>query len=465
MRILAEVNERNGRAAAAQAIPAKLETLLFDKQQRFLYDPAKRKAALCSRRAGKTFCCALYLCMVAMAIPDSVCVYIALSRKNARRLLWPVLKRLNRDQQLGLTFNDVELEARLPNGSQIWLTGANDRSEIEKLRGEAYPLAVLDESASFGPYLEELVEDVLEPAMLDYDGTLCMIGTPAAHCTGKFFDATMDPTQGWSVHQWTVLDNPHIPNAKAWLDERMQRKNWTDTHPTYLREWRGRWVRSAESMVYRWSDGAAFSQLPSGCEWEYVIGVDLGFEDATAFVIEAFSRDRPDVYVVDEFKRSKLIPSDIAAQLREYVSTYNPISIVCDTGGLGKSIAEELSQRYAMNIKPANKAGKLANIELLNGDLDAGLFRARADSALVGEWKTLQWDEDRKKEDSRFDNHLSDAALYAYRECKHYTHQPKAKEPGPDEVEFHERRALEYERQLERQVEADEEEWGLSEHW
>ena len=42
---------------------------------------------------------------------------------------------------------------------------------------------------------------------------------------------------------------------------------------------------------------------------------------------------------------------------------------------------------------------------------------------ILDEWDLLQWDEDRRKEDSRFENHLADACLYAWRESKHYTYR------------------------------------------
>ena len=44
--------------------------------------------------------------------------------------------------------------------------------------------------------------------------------------------------------------------------------------------------------------------------------------------------------------------------------------------------------------------------------------------SIFDEWDLLQWDENRNKEDARFENHLADAALYGWRECRHFLYEP-----------------------------------------
>jgi len=450
--VLREAAKRNLLFTGDTDTAHKIKGKLFDKQLAFVEDSSRRKAGLCSRRAGKTYAVCAYLLIVSLLYPENISVYITLSRKNARRLIWAELKRFNRYFNLNIEFNNVELEATLPNNSQIWLTGAKDSAEIEKLRGHKFRLAVLDECASFGAYITDLIEDILEPTMLDLDGSMCMIGTPNAACAGKFFEITTDLNQGWSIHKWTVLQNPHIPHAKAWLQERMRVKGWDEEHPTYLREWCGRWVRSIDSLVYRYTEGLNdYVVLPDGEDWEHVLGIDLGFEDATAFQVASFSRDLPNVYFGESIKKQHMIPTEIGEAVQVLDKRYNFTSIVCDTGGLGKSIAMELRQRFGIAIKPAEKTAKFTNIELLNGDLRAGRVKALIHSQLIDEWKLLQWDEDRKKEDERFANHLADAALYAYRECKHYLYEPALDIPtGPAEE------ARQIERQLAEKMQHEE---------
>ena len=356
----------------------------FDKQVAFISDPAKLKTALCSRRAGKTHSAAVYLLKQALENPESEAAYIALTRINAKRVMWPKLKQLDRKYSMNINFNNSELTAYLPNGSVIYLTAANDQADVDKLRGSAFVLIVIDECASFGPHMDELVEEVLEPTLIDHDGTMCLIGTPNAACAGIFHRVTTDPHGDYSNHHWTIRDNPHVPHAGEWLERRMNRRGWDNEHPVYLREWCGRWIRSTDSLVYKFDEAVnLYDSLPTiDYDFEYILGVDLGFNDASAFTVCAFN--------------------------------------VMDTGGLGKSIAEEFRIRYNLPVHAATKHDKFSYIELLNSDLRSGFIKIPPNSLLAGEWGLLQWEEDRKSEDKRFENHLSDAFLYAWRESKHY---------------------------------------------
>ena len=66
----------------------------------------------------------------------------------------------------------------------------------------------------------------------------------------------------------------------------------------------------------------------------------------------------------------------------------------------------------------------------------------------MDEWRLLQWDEDRPKEDDRFENHLSDAALYAWRESRHYASVPREVEPEVGSEEYYKRLSDRHEKQL-----------------
>ena len=454
-----------GGAAEAGARTFRWNEDLFDHQLKFIHDPAKFKTALCSRRAGKTFASCYYLIEEAAKNPDALCAYIALTRSSAKRLMWLELKRANKKYHIGKRFNNSELIATLRNGSQIVLTGANDEADVDKLRGSAYRLVILDEAASFGPHIDSLVEEVLEPALIDHDGSMAMIGTPNAACTGLFFRATTDPRAGYSNHSWTIMENPHIPHAKEWLDRRMNQKHWDEHHPVYLREWRGQWIRSDDSLIYKFSPEKNFyTALPEHeHDFEYVLGVDLGYEDATAFVIGAFCRDLPHFYVGETYKQSKLLPAEIAQKIHEFRNIYNFTTMVADTGGLGKSIVEEFRQRYQLPIKAAEKKNKAAYIELLNSDLASGLAMVPEDSELLDEWRLLQWDEDRRKEDPRFENHLSDACLYAWRESKHYTFREEPVGPEFGTAAYNEKMMDDYWTKKAQQITgAGEKEWWES---
>ena len=410
---------------------------LFPEQRAFLDDPSPLKAAVCSRRAGKTTATAFYMIRECLLYPNSVVAYIALTRTSARRILWSMLKQANRNYALGAKFYNTNLECLFPNGSQIILTGASDEGDIDRLRGLSYRLVVLDEAGSFAGHIVELVEEVIEPGLVDVQGSLVLIGTPTASCSGLFHEATTGLRPDWSVHHWTILDNPYVPDARPWLEKRMKLRGWDESNPVYLREWCGKWVRSDDSLIYRYQDENLIDHIPDDRDLEYILAVDIGWHDATAFATIGFSRNHPEVYVVDCFKQVKMLPSDIADTIRQLNEEYGYVQMVMDTAGAGKNLAEEFKQRKGLPIKPAEKKRKNAFIEMLQDDLRTGRLKVdRSCTQLLSEWDLLQWHETRQKEDDRFPNHCADAVLYAWREAKHWCYEPLNEGPKPGTPEY-----------------------------
>ena len=412
---------------------------LFAEQLALLHDPAKKKAAICGRRGGKSHVIAAKNLKVAEEREAAQILYLTLTRPSAKRIMWSTLKRFNRAYNLNLHFDNVELIATTPNHSQIYLAGANNSAEIEKFRGSPFDFIAIDEAASFGPYLKELIEEVLDPTLLDRDGELWLVGTGNSQCVGYFHDVTTgaNNTEKWPTYHWTILNNPYMPHARQWLDKRMADMGWTEEHPVYRREWLGEWVRSLVSLVYRYR--AEKCRIDTSWEPEsHIIGVDLGYDDATVFVVWGFSPTSPKLRAVDCFKRVAMLPHQVAEHLKRFCDKYKPVKVKADTGGLGKAIVEEMKTRYGLQIEPADKIKKHDFIELMNSDFDQGLIEIALPEcvAYTDELAILQWDEARKKEDPRYQNHACDGGLYGWREAKHWTYRPKEKTISPHSEEY-----------------------------
>lgn len=417
----------------------KLEGLLFPKQKNFIIDPHKRKAAICSRRAGKSTGVAIDLCKSLLENTEGDLAYITLTRANAKKILFNPIEKLNKTNNLGLVPNRADLTFTDPKtNNTLYLTGAHTEDEVEKLRGLKLKKIVLDEVASFRSHLNYMVEEVLEPTLIDTDGTMMLIGTPSANPSENyFFKVTSGIEKGWSVHKWTILDNPFIPHAKAWLENYRTRKGWQLDHPVYLREWLGQWTFDTDSLVYKYNPNINDYDTINHKDLNYIIGVDLGFDDAFTICVNAYSYADRHIWTIDQFKKSGMIPSQMAATIKYFKDKYNPIRTVADHGGLGKAICEEFNQRYQLNIYPAEKSKKAAYIEIANGDLVSGLVKIKDGSLLADEMKVHQWDPDRDdKEDDRTPNDLCDAWLYSYRECKHYLGEVKPTPPEMNTPEF-----------------------------
>lgn len=410
-----------------------LSAYLFGPQRDFFHDLSESKIALCSRRAGKSHTCAVELITAALTNPRSVATYLALTRSSAKEIMWTTLISMLELYQIPYDKHENDLTITLRNLSNIRLLGADHKRVIETLRGPRRCIVVIDEFGSFSPLLQTLVEDSIEPSLIDLNGRVVFVGTPPPART-EYFQTLI---QRHNLHHWTLLDNPHIKHARAWLEKQKLRKRWTDNNPTYRREYLGEIVDDPDSLVYKLQPWTAVDALPSA-PFEYGLGIDYGWNDACAISVIAYTEDHPNAYIVESVGFSHIIPATFAAIIDQYRKKYKTDLIVADTGGLGKSITEEFRQRYSIPIKPAEKTDKNAAINLFNGDLiDKRLFILKSCDKLIEQMKYLQWD-DKHKEKAGMPNDLCDSALYIYRMSRHFWHVEPPNEPERGSKEWNE---------------------------
>jgi hypothetical protein len=409
------------------------------------------KAAFCTRRAGKTEAIPAYLHKAAAENPDCVIYYVGITGKRARELMWKPLTRFNKDFSLGCEVNKTLATLYHPNGAEIRLTGADDLEELGKKRGDKVALVVVDEAQAFPPrVLRALVDDVFWPALMDVEGSILLCGTPGVVCSGFWYEITRNEDansrtlrlKGWEVHEWSGLDNLSLnfkgqkiaDRFRAELEAREARTGPGD--PSTLREWRGQWVNDSSALFYAFNEerNCYIGKLPEGHVWLYVVGVDLGFDDAFALVVLAFSHTHGKVYEVESFKRSGLTSSQQVEKIREAVERWNPVAVKVDRSGAVKATVEDWRFKYGLPVEPADKAGKPAYVANLNAALMDGTFLLLKDGAVAGEMAVLPKDPEGPKdkpprEHPSFPNHASDAALYAWREAWQRMGEDKPPEP------------------------------------
>ncbi len=474
---------------------------LFTQQRAALEDPSTRKAVLCPRRAGKSWTAMTFAFYTCLKQAESAVVLCLLTLKHAKQVYWKHMQRFARRWGLAVDWHKQDMTVKFENGSTIMMMGAESSEHIDKLRGDSYDLVVIDECKSFHPdVLNELVTEVVEPALDDRSGTLLMIGTPGNVLNGMFYWATADyhevehPTDvdrkmpiartylspeqywtdhpedvplAWSRHTWTKQDNIHLP--KLWEQALLTkaRNRWGDDHPTWMRESLAKWVPSHGSYVYRYGEvqarqggnslvnwipnGAGPHGLPEGHDWRFICGLDLGFEDDFAIVVAAYSLTDGNLYHVYDWKRNHQdffqMADEIGAVLKRF-GTFD--AMVGDTGSGGaKTLIETLNKHYGYFIQAAEKREKFDYIEILNGEFLSGRVKVIPKSGLDLELKCLQWliddDEDKAllartgklKENPHQPNHLCDAFLYLWRFSHHTWGKPRDVGPEVDTEEWH----------------------------
>jgi hypothetical protein len=425
-------------------------------QRAFVQDKRTRKAWRAGRRSGKSHGLAGWFFEGMEETPGERSVYVALSRSKAKQILWDgALERMKRDFNLPirLSTSDGQLMVRHKNGSSLWLVGCKDKQQAEKLRGERFKRAAVDEAQAFPDWIEYLVEDCLDPALMDLSGSLALTGTPSATAIGYFYEVTMGLKQGWGLHHSTVLDNTSMPHARAWLEAKRKQLGWDETHPTYLREWMGQWVDDPGALVYpiSWDNAFAPDQsqahpygLPPG-DYVYGLGIDLGFsERSTAFVMVAVRRGTGEIYVLRSYTRSRLIPTALASHVnsvREKLQkeTGKGLRVVVDEGALGKGYAEQM-RSMGVGCEPAEKTEKRAYQEFVGGIIRSKSMRVNFGECqeLLSETRKLQFDPETGEEDERYPRHCADALLYIVR-AMFPRYEPEETEPEFGTLEWHKR--------------------------
>ncbi len=429
----------------------------FPRQNAFINDTARYVSAQCSRRAGKTNGLAYRFFKTMEKYPKSQCVYLGLTRDSAKGAMWPVLNEINDRFKLNCVFTESKLTMTHPNGAILIILGADMPNYAKRLKGRKYPGVAIDEAQDFGNHIEYIIDDVLTPSISDYeDGWLAVTGTPGPVPQGYFFDLTMNKKYGFSHHAWTLFENPNMPNPQEFVADLKRRKEWDDNNPTLKREWLNHWVLDVEALWIKYNRAQChYVNLDKNHKWNYVLGVDIGFKDADAIAVVAWSETSRETYLVEEMVQNKQGISDLILQIDHLQKKYNAYKIVMDEGGLGKKIAEEIRRRFNCPLVAAEKEKKQDNVEFLNDDMRLGKFKAKEDSRFAQDSYMVQidWDKSTPKRiilKKTYHSDIIDAVLYAYKESWSFTHQPEPAKPHYGSKEWAEAQQSEmWEKELE----------------
>ena len=393
---------------------------LHSRQKDFASDLARRVAAHCGRRSGKSHGIAGKFLATAIRNPGETSVFIAISAARANEIIGRAFRILGKaiGWEPRATQRNGQLYWLFPNGHKLWVAGCKNKSEAEKFRGDAYCGAAVDEADSLRGHLQYLVEDVLEPALMDHDGWLAILGTPGVTPAGYFHDVTTGSNgqKRWSTWHWTALDNPFLRDPQGWLRQRREELGLDETSPTYRREWLGQWIADLDSLVYAWdaTRNAVDEPLDPNKDWKYVIGIDLGVNDATALVAGAYQYGLPDLHLIESQSWPGLSPSGAYARVMEWRARYPGCRVVADTGGQGKAFTKEWSDTYGLYVEPAKKLDVVGQVAFINGMLRSGVCKVHLPGCrtLAHEWAQLPWNEDRTAHEDSYPDHESDAARY-----------------------------------------------------
>lgn len=403
------------------------------------------QALLCGRRAGKSTLLAFWLVDGAIKAPrGSYCVYVSITREHAEEAMWAQI--VDAATLTGVPFTKREGRwIRFAGGGKLLLAGCDTKREINKFRSKKiYRVAVDECGALRASLLQYLEDDVLEPACMDLGGQRVYSGTPGPFPLGWWFETTRTRKEGERgevpVWRWNATQNPHVyrgrGGAAAYFAETRARKNWHETHPTFVREYLGEWYMDIGELVFPVEVGRNTidtlpTHTPAGAwldpaRWRFSIGVDLGYVHASAFVVVAAHPGLAErTFVVESSKHVGWLTPQIRDKLRALRKKYPTSVVVADTGGYGKPIVEALRGLWGMAVEAADKRDKAGQIRLCRDAVLAGTVQVldgEQNDALRSECRVMGWDpEDKTQPNPLAEDHAIDAWLYATRRLRHYT--------------------------------------------
>lgn len=428
----------------------------FIQQHKFVMDQSRLVCAQTTVRAGKSTGLALKFFRAGHKYKNLMMPYIALTRGSAKDIMWPILHEVSERYAIPCDFTENDTTCTIRStGSSIKLFGADMPNFIPRLKGIKTPIAAVDEAQDFRSHIEDLIETILIARTSEYeDGQVVLTGTPGPIPKGYFYEASTKQREGYSVHNWSLFDNPYFPGARKFVEDLIKLRQWKPDNPTLLREYYGRWVMDLDALLLKYDDkNNNYSSLPIA-NWTYILGIDLGFNDADALAVLAWSPTQPATYLVEESIQEKQGLTELVSKIIELNTKYKFTKMVIDEGGLGKKLAEEMRRQHKIPVHPADKTRKMEAIAFLNDALRTKRFFAKSNSRFAQDSYLVQIDKDKTTPDrivvkDSFHSDIIDAALYAFRESPAYRYVKEIEPPKYGSKEWAKKQVDDMEEQAE----------------
>ena len=417
-------------------------------QLAFIEDPALLKIVCSERRGGKTFALALALINMCLKTPGAKSVYLSLTNEQCKRVMWTDIFEtifLKHDIQANI---NSKLEIEFSNGSRIYLLGLDATpKQMNRVRGQAFDMAVIDEAQDFTQDLKQIIQSVLKMTLAQRRAPLIMAGTPGNKQGLHYWWLINKPDSketGWKKYKFHWRNNTkqdpksglRVCDAIAQMvKDDIARDPFIQLTPEFRQEILGEWVIETSARIYRYEpDVNDISELPSPAflrDATYGLGFDLGYHpDPTALVIGCWNNNYDGYfYIVKAEEHYKMITADLASRIKELDAQYHFSYIVGDSANL--NVISDLQRTYSIPTIKADKLGKLAHQNMLNSDFitrHVKVYQPQCET-LSKQLQTVIWDTKalalgKHVEDGKYDNHCTDSLLYLHFFSRHHWYIP-----------------------------------------
>ena len=280
-----------------------------------------------ARRTGKSFAASI-LALAKLLEPNQLVTIVA-PNYNLSSIIWDYVTGFIHQLELETEkFNAKDRVVQLINKSVFRLLSANNR---DSLVGRGANLLIVDEAAVIME--EDYFTRDLRPALSTFaDSRALFISTPrgkANYLYEYFLRGTGEkdneyPDWGSAKFDWTsnpLLSEVDIMEAKSTMPKNQ-----------FLQEYYCEWT-TFEGQIYAFDEDKHLKDLsdivPKDSRFDFIAGLDIGYRDATAFIVIA--TDGEAFYIVDEYIVKEATTSTIAENIKEMEDYWGIDNIYIDS--------------------------------------------------------------------------------------------------------------------------------------
>jgi phage terminase large subunit len=307
--------------------------------------------AALSRRQGKTYISNIIGQVVAL-VPGSD-ILIMSPNYSLSQISWDLQRELIRKNELEVVVdNKKDKVIQLTNGSTIRMGSIN---QVDSSVGRSYDLIIFDEAALVDG--RDAFERALRPT-LDRPGSRAIfISTPRGKSNwfAEYFErgfSTEFPE--WCSIKATYKDNPRmtqqdIEEAQKTMSPALFAQEYEADFNTY----EGQIWNLQDKHVIGHPD-CEIKEPPPRDRLDIIGGLDMGYKDATAFVIVGYDYESELFYILDEYEDNKKVTSQYAAEIKRVSNDWDPDFIFIDAAAA--QAAADLAYDYDINTSKAKKS-------------------------------------------------------------------------------------------------------------
>lgn len=289
--------------------------------------------AALSRRTGKTYISNVIAQLVAY-MPGTNILIMA-PNYSLSQISWDLQRQLLNQFSIELERSNAKDKIiELKNGSTIRMGSVG---QADSVVGRSYDLILFDEAA-LDDRGKEVFNIQLSPTLDKLNSKAIFISTPRGKNYFKeFFDRGFsEDYPNWVSIRSDYYENPRVPSEA--IEQSRKGMSIAEFNQEFLADF-----VSMEGQIWRISDDCVRDiDVARIDRWDTIAGLDIGFKDATAFIV--IITDGNNFYVVDEYQNASATTTVHAKAIQEMMDKWNIDFIYID------SAAQQTRFDFAMNF-------------------------------------------------------------------------------------------------------------------